>query len=86
MHKLAAIRRQDILIPIKTAFLAAKRESIHKQHRLIGGVGSVEMKKKFKNEKNSNKGLLFSKKELPAGHRILGKFLKKKNNKPYRTL
>jgi hypothetical protein len=44
------------------------------------------MEKNFKNEKNSNKGLLFSKKELPAGHRILGKFLKKKNNKPYRTL
>jgi hypothetical protein len=47
MHKLAATRQQDILIPIKTTVLAAKRESIHKQHRLIGGVGSVEMKKKF---------------------------------------
>ncbi|MGB2808237.1 MAG: hypothetical protein WBC22_10875 [Sedimentisphaerales bacterium] len=70
MHKLAATRQQDILIPIKTAVLAAKRESIHKQHRLIGGVGSVKMEKNFQNEKNSNKGLLFSKKELPAGHRI----------------
>jgi hypothetical protein len=44
------------------------------------------MKKKLKNEKYSNKGLLFSKKELPAGHRILVIFFKKKNDTAYRTL
>jgi hypothetical protein len=62
MHKVASTRQQDILIPIKTAVLAAKRESIHKQHRLIGRAGSVEMKKIFSKRKKIKQRLTLFKK------------------------